>query len=163
MPFSYVEMMTAMGLAKYAELPRFEPLVAAPLTKPIAQSRVGLFASCGALRPGQRAFAPQNDLTFRLLSRDVPVSELTFAHPTPVRGFAVEDLNVAYPRDRLVELEAEGVIGELAPQAVSMLGSITRYTDLLEQFKQHAFAPGAVPDADGHPPSLPLSRAAGDG
>jgi len=39
----------------------------------------------------------------------------------------------------------------------------TRYTDLLEQFKQHAFAPGAVPDADGHPPSLPLSRAAGDG
>jgi tRNA threonylcarbamoyladenosine biosynthesis protein TsaE len=39
----------------------------------------------------------------------------------------------------------------------------TRYTDLLEQFKQHAFAPGAVSDADGHPPGLPASHAAGDG
>ncbi len=133
MPFSYVEMMTALGLGEYAELPHFEPIAAAPLTKSVADARVGLFTSCGALRPGQRAFAPQNDLTFRLLPREVPVSELTFEHPTPVRGFAVEDLNVAYPRDRLVELEAAGVIGELAPNAVSMLGSITRYTELLEQ------------------------------
>jgi D-proline reductase (dithiol) PrdB len=133
MPFSYVDMMRAMGLADYARLPRFEPVAPAPLARPIAQSRLGLFTSCGALRPGQRAFAAQNDLTFRLLPREVPVSELTFEHPTPVRGFAVEDLNVAYPRDRLVELEAEGVIGELAPHAVSMLGSITKYTELLEQ------------------------------
>lgn len=133
MPFSYVEMMTGLGLAEYAELPRFQPAAPAPLVKPIASSRIGLFASCGALRPGQRPFAPQNDLTFRLLPREIPVSELTFEHPTPVRGFAVADLNVAYPRDRLVELEDEGVIGELAPHAVSMLGSITRYTDLLEQ------------------------------
>jgi D-proline reductase (dithiol) PrdB len=133
MPFSYVEMMTAMGLAEYAELPHFAPIAAAPLTQPVARARVGLFTSCGALRAGQRPFAPQNDLTFRLLPREVPVAELTFAHPTPVRGFAVADLNVAYPRDRLVELEAEGVIGELAPQAVSMLGSITKYTELLEQ------------------------------
>jgi D-proline reductase (dithiol) PrdB len=133
MPFSYVEMMTAMGLGDYAELPLFEPIAPAPLAKPIAESRVGVFTSCGALRPGQRAFEPQNDLTFRLLPREIAVAELTFAHPTPVRGFAVEDLNVAYPRDRLIEMEAAGMIGELAPRAVSMLGSITRYSELLEQ------------------------------
>jgi D-proline reductase (dithiol) PrdB len=133
MPFSYVEMMSAMGLAEYAELPRFAPVAAAPLHTPVADARVGLFTSCGAVRPGQRPFTPLNDLTFRLLPRELAVGELAFEHPTPVRGFAVEDLNVAYPRDRLIELEAAGVVGELAPNAVSMLGSITRYTDLLEQ------------------------------
>ena len=34
-------------------------------------------------------------------------------------------------RDRLIELEAEGVFKKLAPSAVSMVGSITLYTELL--------------------------------
>ena len=68
-----------------------------------------------------------------MLSRDIPVCDLTFEHPTPVRGFAVQDLNVAYPRDRLVELESEGHIGRLADNAVSMLGSITTYTRLVKE------------------------------
>ena len=50
---------------------------------------------------------------------------------TPSRKWALEDLNVAYPRDRLIELEAEGVFKRLAPNAVSMVGSITLYTELL--------------------------------
>jgi hypothetical protein len=52
---------------------------------------------------------------------------------TPARKWALEDLNVAYPRDRLVELEVEGVFKKLAPQAVSMVGSITLYTELLTE------------------------------
>lgn len=132
-PFSYVKMMARFGLADYAELPDFAPVDRAPLRVPLSQARLGLFVSCGALLPGQRPFAPLNDLTFRLVPRDVPVSVVSFHHPTPVRGYAERDLNVAYPRDRLVELEAEGVFGELAPNTVSMLGSITKYTELLEQ------------------------------
>jgi hypothetical protein len=50
---------------------------------------------------------------------------------TPARTWALEDLNVAYPRDRLIELETEGVFKKLAPNAISMVGSITLYTDLL--------------------------------
>jgi D-proline reductase (dithiol) PrdB len=133
MPFSYVEMMTGFGLADYAELPNFEPTSPAPLTKPLEQSTLSLFSSCGVRTRSQRPFEPLNDLTFRTIPRDVPVSELTFEHPTPVRGFAEQDLNVAYPRDRLVELEAEGVFSRLADNAVSMLGSITTYKELVEQ------------------------------
>jgi D-proline reductase (dithiol) PrdB len=133
MPFSYVEMMTGFGLAEYAELPNFDPAVATPIGKPLSEARLGLFTSCGARMPNHRAFEPLNDLTFRMVPREAPVADVMFEHPTPVRGFAEQDLNVAYPRDRLVELEAEGVIGELAPSAVSMLGSITTYTKLVEQ------------------------------
>jgi D-proline reductase (dithiol) PrdB len=132
-PFSYVEMMEGFGLAEYAALPDFAPSERLAIAKPLSEATVGLFVSCGAILPHQRPFASTNDLTFRLIPRDVPVAEVGFAHPTPVRGFAEQDLNVAYPRDRMIELEAAGVIGALADQAVSMLGSITTYTELLEE------------------------------
>jgi D-proline reductase (dithiol) PrdB len=133
MPFSYVEMMDSFGLEDYARLPQFEPATPMPIGLPLAEAKLGLFTSVGAVLPNHRPFKPQNDLTFRLLPREVAVADLSFEHPSPIRGFAQEDLNVAYPRDRLVELEEEGLIGELAPQAISMLGSITTYTQLAEQ------------------------------
>jgi D-proline reductase (dithiol) PrdB len=133
MAFSYVEMMNSFGLAEYAELPQFEPSVKSALTVPLADSRLGLFASCGVHLPEQKPFEPINDLTFRLVPREAPVAQLTFDHPSPIRGYALQDLNVAYPRDRLVELERAGIFGELAPHAASMLGSITTYTALAEQ------------------------------
>ena len=132
-PFSYVAMMEGLGLGEYAALPNLQPTMPAVVDVPLAEATVGLFTSCGAILPHQRPFATTNDLTFRLIGRDVPVAEVTFAHPTPVRGFAEQDLNVAYPRDRLVELEAAGTIGRFAQTSVSLVGSITRYGDLLEQ------------------------------
>ena len=55
------------------------------------------------------------------------------SHKTLVRKWAVEDLNVAYPIDRLKELEAEGTFKRLAHTNVSMVGSLERYTELVEQ------------------------------
>jgi D-proline reductase (dithiol) PrdB len=77
--------------------------------------------------------AETNDLSYRLIDRSVPYSELIVAHQTPVRVWALEDLNVAFPLERLVELEAEGTIGRLASRAVSMVGSITTFTALLQK------------------------------
>jgi D-proline reductase (dithiol) PrdB len=133
MAFSYVRMMSDFGFAEFAELPDFKPVTPAPVKVPLAEARLGLFASVGAHLPTQRPFGPINDLTFRMVPLDVPVAELEFDHPSPIRGFAQEDLNVVFPRDRLIELQQEGLFGELAPAAVSMLGSITKYTDLVEQ------------------------------
>ena len=62
--------------------------------------------------------------------------------------------------DQLAEAVIHSHSGHLQVARRGFHAEGTRYTDLLEQFKQHAFAPGAVPDADGH---LPASRAAGDG
>jgi hypothetical protein len=54
-------------------------------------------------------------------------------HKTPVRLWATQDINVAFPRDRLIELEREGTIGRLASRSVSMVGSITKYTELIQK------------------------------
>jgi D-proline reductase (dithiol) PrdB len=136
MPFSYVEFITD-ELAKRgqqyhaAQTPNFDPPRLAPLRKPIAESTIGVFTSAGVHLKTEPPLGETNDLSYRLIDRDVPLSQLTFAHMTAVRPWAEQDLNVAYPRDRLLELEGEGAIGRLAPKAVSMVGSITRYTELL--------------------------------
>ena len=132
MPFSYVEFMTElMAPQPYPRQPNFEPPRLAPLRKPISQLTIGVFTSAGVQSRGEPLMAETNDLSYRLIDRDTPYTELTVAHQTPVRTWALDDLNVAFPRDRLLELEAKGVIGKLAPKAVSMVGSISKFTELI--------------------------------
>jgi len=134
MPFSYVRFMTELMAPKtYPRQPVFEPPNLAPLRKPIDRSSIGIFTSAGIQLRGDTSLAETNDLSYRLIDRAVPYSELVVAHQTPVRVWALQDLNVAFPRDRLVDLEAEGVIGRLAQRAVSMVGSITTFTELLQK------------------------------
>jgi D-proline reductase (dithiol) PrdB len=134
MPFSYVQFMTELMAPKpYPRQPVFEPPRLTPLRKAIDRSTIGIFTSAGIQLRGDAPLAETNDLSYCLIDRTVPYSELVVAHQTPVRVWALQDLNVAFPRDRLVDLEAEGVIGRLAPRAVSMVGSITTFTELLEK------------------------------
>ncbi len=133
MPFSYVQFMTElMAPQPYPRQPKFAPPRLAPLRKPIDQATIGIFTSAGIQVRGDTLLAETNDLAYRLIDRDTPYSELTIAHQTPVRSWALDDLNVAFPRDRLIELEAEGTIGKLAPRAVSMVGSISKFTELIK-------------------------------
>jgi len=134
MPFSYVQFMTELMAPKpYPRQPVFAPPSLAPLRKPIDRSTIGIFTSAGIQLRGAAPLGETNDLSYRLIDRAVPYSELVVAHQTPVRVWALQDLNVAFPRDRLVDLEAEGVIGRLAQRAVSMVGSITTFTELLQK------------------------------
>jgi len=133
LPFSYVQFMTElMAPQPYPRQPNFAPPQLTPLRKPISQSTIGIFTSAGIQLRDDAPLDETNDLTFRLIDRRTPYSDLTVAHQTPVRRWALDDLNVAFPRDRLVELEAEGVIGQLAPKAVSMVGSIAKFTELIK-------------------------------
>jgi D-proline reductase (dithiol) PrdB len=130
MPYSFSALLAETG--KSIAKPVFDRPVLTPLRKPIAESTIGLFVSCGAQLPADPPLLETEDITFRLLHRDTPVSDLIVSHKTLVRKWALEDLNVAYPIDRLKELEAEGVFKRLAHTNVSMVGSIERYTELVE-------------------------------
>jgi D-proline reductase (dithiol) PrdB len=124
---------TAAGseAARAAEvLPQFgaPPMVA--VHKPVSELTIGLLVSLGARTTAQEPFERTNDLSYRLISRRVPTEQIVVDHATPARFWADEDLNVAFPRDRMAELEAQGIIGSLAPDAVSILGSITKWEQL---------------------------------
>jgi len=111
-------------------LPRFDAPPMVPVRKPVSELTIGLLVSLGARAPGQQPLQRTNDLSYRLIPRSVPSEQIAFDHATPARFWADEDLNVAFPRDRMAELEAEGTIGALAPEAVSILGSITKWDQL---------------------------------
>jgi D-proline reductase (dithiol) PrdB len=133
LPYSYARLFAELTGRNFENRPVFDPPKLAPLRKPVAQSTVGLFSSCGAQLPEDPLLGETEDISFRLVDRDTPVSKLVIAHQTKVRKWAVEDPNVAFPLDRMKELEAEGAIQRLAHTAVSMVGSIQRFTELVEQ------------------------------
>lgn len=133
-PYSYYDLVRKHGLVE-ALLPDvdFPPPALAPLRKPIAESTIGLYVSCGLYLKTDPPPGRTNDLNYRLIDRAVPLSALAMGHLSPVRMWAEQDLNVSYPRDRMIELEAEGIFRRLADQAVSLVGSISTYTALVEQ------------------------------
>ena len=133
-PYSYYDLVRAHGLHE-ALLPDvdFPAPTLTPLRRPLAESTVGVYVSCGLYLKGDPPPGRTNDLNYRLIHRDVALSELAIGHLSPVRLWAEQDLNVSYPRDRLIELEAEGLFGRLADEAVSLVGSISTYTELVEQ------------------------------
>jgi D-proline reductase (dithiol) PrdB len=111
-------------------LPEFEAPRLTPFTVPLEEATIGVLTTCGAYFPDQERLGETEDVSYRLLPRERDLREILIAHRTPIRVFAEADPNVAYPRDRLLELEQEGAIGRLADAAVSMVGSITRYDEL---------------------------------
>lgn len=98
----------------------FDPveLVEAP---PLSQATVAIVTTAGLAMPGEPW--SEGSHAFRLFDRDA--SGLILAHNSTNfdrTGYAA-DRNVAYPIDRLSEMEAEGAIGRVAPRHASFLGS----------------------------------------
>lgn len=94
-----------------------------PLAKPIAQCKVALMSSGGILYRDQPRFH-REDASYRVIPKSATQAELDvwhFGYPTKD---AKADHNCAFPLARMCELEAEGVIGELADPAYSFMGGI---------------------------------------
>jgi D-proline reductase (dithiol) PrdB len=111
-------------------LPDFGPPALTPMSVPLREATVGLLVSCGAYFPDQPRLRQHSDLSYRLLPRERELDDVLFGHMTPIRAFALADPNVAYPRDTMLDLERDGVIGRYADSAVSMVGSISQFDEL---------------------------------
>lgn len=103
----------------HADVPPF-----APVTKPLAESRVALIASGGIYRVGQVAFHHRDDTSYRVIPTDVPTDELRVTHFAYDLRDARADVNVVFPIDTLRDLRADGVIGGLTDDAYTFMGGI---------------------------------------
>lgn len=115
------------------DIPVFGDPALTELDLPLTEATVGLLVTCGAYYPDQPRMGYHNDLSYRKLPRERDLTEVLFAHRTPIRAFALADPNVAYPRDTMLDLERDGVIGRYADFAFSIVGSISNYDDLATQ------------------------------
>lgn len=109
---------------------RLDEIAPAPRGKPLAGCRVALVSSAGLVAPGQAPYDSKirgGDWSWRAIPGDVDVQSLTEHHRSDSWDHSgIEaDRNMGMPLDRLCELAAAGVIGEVAPRHISVMGSVT--------------------------------------
>jgi D-proline reductase (dithiol) PrdB len=114
------------------------PVPCTPLRVPLAQARVALVTTAGLRTPEQSDFDFSNkkgDSTFREIPNDIAVTTLVESH----RSYSFDhsgiqaDANLAFPLDRMRELLARGVIGELNHRHFSFMGSIVGPHNLMTE------------------------------
>ena len=94
-----------------------------PLKKPIAECRLAMISSGGLMYRDQPRFH-REDSSYRRIPKNARRDELNvwhFGYPT---HDAEQDPNCVFPLERLRELEAAGVIGELIDPVFSFMGGI---------------------------------------
>jgi D-proline reductase (dithiol) PrdB len=108
----------------------------APLTKPLSECRVSMLTSGGVSCSWQAPFDAdaRNDLRLLEIPHDAPPDGFVINDSYYDHADADHDINCVFPIERLRELEAEGVIGELAPRLYSgFMGRIYTRSAVLEE------------------------------
>ena len=101
----------------------FIPL--AKLKKPLSESRLTFVSTAGVQPKNSLPFDtvhPVGDYSFRRVPSDSKVEYLEIHQLKYPTAGAKKDLNVIFPIERLQELAAEKIIGELAPNFYSFIG-----------------------------------------
>ncbi len=106
-----------------------------PFTVPISKAKFALFTTGGFYVEGQEPYETdgperQGDWSYRAIPKDTPRDRINVAHLHYDLSGPKQDINCVFPLDRFVELEREGVIGQLADTNYSFMGFIQR-PDLL--------------------------------
>lgn len=121
------------------------PWVAGPA---LDRRRIAIISTAGLQRRGDRPFAVgAND--YRVILGDTPVADVIMSHISTNfdrTGFQ-QDINVAFPIDRLRELAADGVIGSVAQYHYSFMGATA--PEQMESTVQHLVPLLAADGVDG--------------
>jgi D-proline reductase (dithiol) PrdB len=85
-----------------------------PLKKPLAEATVALVTTGGVHLCSDTPFVLKSDASYRTIPRIATSADLCITHEHYDRRDAARDLNLIFPLPRLLELEAEGIIGRVA-------------------------------------------------
>ena len=92
--------------------------------KPLAERRVAIISTAGLHKRGDRAFRP-GDGSYRVIPAETAANEMVMSHISvnfDRTGFQ-QDLNTAFPIDRLRELVDDGTVGSMATVHYSFMGA----------------------------------------
>ena len=127
-PVDYIErtreQYSAVGYPAYRWVSNEDEPPFAAVSKPLAESRIGLLASGGVYRRGQVAFHYRDDLSFRVIPMDTETSDLRVTHFAYDVTDARADPNVVLPFEALGAEAREGGIADAAPNAYTFMGGI---------------------------------------
>jgi D-proline reductase (dithiol) PrdB len=92
--------------------------------KPLSERRVVIISTAGLHKRGDRPFRP-GDGSYRVIPAEAPAAALVMSHISvnfDRTGFQ-QDMNIAFPIDRLRELVADGTVGAMARLHYSFMGA----------------------------------------
>ncbi|MEW6113902.1 MAG: glycine/sarcosine/betaine reductase selenoprotein B family protein [Thermodesulfobacteriota bacterium] len=112
-----------------------------PLSKPVKQATIALVTSSGISMKSDPPFDMERekreplwgDRSFRSIPREATEKDIDANHLHINTGYVLQDINVMLPLTRMKELEAEGIIGRLAPTSYSFYGFQWQNTDFLTE------------------------------
>jgi D-proline reductase (dithiol) PrdA len=110
------------GLQSEIFVPDTPPAIWTPVTKPLETMRVALVTAGGVHMRSQPRFIVAGDSSYREIPGDVKSEQLMVTHGGYDNSDANQDINCMFPLDRLRELAAAGVIKEVAPTHVGLMG-----------------------------------------
>lgn len=149
MPIAYIP----RTRERYAQYPAYKWAINseapwAPLAKPLTECRLALVSSGGFYLEGQPPFQ-ENDASYRVIPKHADPRDLRIYHHGYRDADADRDPNCVFPLERLRELEAAGVIGELAAAALSFVTLYSARREVQERAPRivaelRALAAGAV-------------------
>lgn len=124
-------------------VPPYDSVPWTPFSKPLAQSRIALVTTAGINVRGvdppfdyeREQDHPQwGDPTYRMLPRDLRQEQVQTGHLHINNEDLDRDINIALPVQRMLELEAAGVIGSLSPRNFSFMGYQPDTTEWRERY-----------------------------
>ena len=109
---------------------RLDPVPWAPLSKGLVDATLAIVSTGGFVAPAQEPFDQSvkgGDFSFRTIASDIDVKSLVDSHRSASFDHAGirTDPNLAFPLDRLHELQRAGRIGHVNARHWSFMGSIT--------------------------------------
>ena len=105
-----------------------------PWTKKLPESKVAMVSTAGLHLRGDKPFGI-GDQTYRVIPSSTGAGEIIMSHYSigwDHTGF-YKDLNLAFPMDRLRELEQRSVIGSLAEDFYCFMGAQREPMEILEE------------------------------
>ena len=130
---------TTITKALIRKAPRV-PVPWAPLRWPLHEATVSLGSTAGISvkddppfdAEGERRNPWWGDPSYRVIPRTATEAGISVSHLHIETAYIYDDLDVALPLRRLVELEAEGLIGRSAPSHYSFMGYLLDPTEFLD-------------------------------
>lgn len=113
--FAYWLGKTLGGLEfRLGRIPTSQDIPWAPLKRPLAEATVALVSTGGVHLCSEKPFDLRSDASFRVIPRSAVSDELCITHEHYDRRDAAADLNLVFPLEWLLELEARGIISRVA-------------------------------------------------
>ena len=113
----------------------------APMQKALSQSRVAMVSTAGLHLRGDRLFQG-GDPSYRIIPSDAKASDVILSHVSIGFDYTgiYRDLNLAFPLDRLRELDQQGKVGSLARSYYSFMGAQRDPHSMIEETGPQAAA-----------------------